>query len=308
MQKDALWQLADQWHAHLDALVAAAEISPVTRQTYRQGFDRFVRYIEHRPALVENVVLDWIAELRKSNIKPATINTWLAGVRAFFKWAQSHAGLTFDPTKGVRGARRNQTSKRHKREVLTDTETVMVLDAPPDTQIGKRDAAILHLMAFTAARTIELWRADLQDLRTEQGRLVLGVQGKGRQESDEVIVIAHPEAQRALYDWIAERGQSAGPLFTSFSNQSRGRRLSLSAIRHLVKTYFKSVGVHGANKTTHSLRHTAATNAIRHGATIQQAQAMLRHANIATTMIYFHEQQRIERPAEAFISYKEDAK
>lgn len=304
LARSALWQLADEWHAYLDTLVAADEISDVTRATYKQGFDRFVRFVEHVPTLTPDIVTRWIADLRTQNVKPGTINTWLAGVRALFKWAQSHKGLAFNPTAGVRGARRNNTSKRHRREILTDAEMNLVLHAPADSDTGSRDAAILHLMAYTAARTVELWRADMANLKTEQGRLVLYVHGKGHTEADDLIVIASPDAQTRLYEWLAVRGDAPGPLFTSLSPRSRGERLSRSYIRRVVKGYFKAVGVHGPNKTTHSLRHSAATSAIRNGATVQQAQVMLRHANIATTMIYFHETERLEKPAEDLIAYK----
>lgn len=135
--------------------------------------------------------------------------------------------------------------------------------------------------------------------------MVLRVQGKGHIESDDLIVIAHREAQTALYEWLSERGQTAGALFTSLSHRSRDERLSRSYIRRLVKSYYRAAGVVGDNKRTHSLRHTAATNAIQHGASLQQTQAMLRHANLATTMIYFHETQRIENPAEQFIEYEQ---
>lgn len=302
-----LWELADGWHKHLDIQVDAGEISDVTRSTYKQGFDRFVRFVEHYPIVESDIVLKWMAQLRTNSIAPGTINTWLSGVRSLFKWAHTCKGLSFDPTEGIRGAKRTNTSKRHRREILTDAETRLVLNAPPDSPIGKRDAAILAVMAYTAARTVEIWHADLEHLKTEQGTLVLYVHGKGRQEADDISVISHPDAQMSIYEWLAVRGDEPGPLFTSLSPRTRGARLSRSYIRRLVKGYFKSVGVRGDHKTTHSLRHTAATSAIRNGATVQQAQAMLHHANIATTMIYFHETQRLEHPAEALISFKDSA-
>ncbi|MBI5032472.1 MAG: tyrosine-type recombinase/integrase [Chloroflexi bacterium] len=129
---------------------------------------------------------------------------------------------------------------------------------------------------------------------------MLNVRGKGRAEKDEVLVIAHPDAESAMRDWFATRGDDAGALFVSFSNRSRGERLSLRSIRDTVKRYYKSAGVRGYRKTTHSLWHTAITNAVKHGAPVQKVQAMARHANIATTMIYYHETDRVENPAEQF--------
>mgnify|MGYP001594548589 CR=1 FL=1 len=55
--------------------------------------------------------------------------------------------------------------------------------------------------------------------------------------------------------------------------------------------------------TPHSLRHTAITKAVKRGAPVQKGQAMARHANISTTMIYYHETDRVENPAEEYIQY-----
>jgi integrase len=57
-----------------------------------------------------------------------------------------------------------------------------------------------------------------------------------------------------------------------------------------------------AKLTAHSLRHTAITLALVGGATVQQAQAMARHANINTTMIYAHNLERMDRAAEDALS------
>jgi len=128
------------------------------------------------------------------------------------------------------------------------------------------------------------------------------VHGKGRYEADEVIVITL-EAESVLRDWLSARGDKPGALFVGLGNRNRDR-LSLRAFRGIVKAAFKAAGVVGDNKTTHSLRHTAITSAVKNGAPIQAVQSMARHANITTTMIYYHATDRITRPAEDFIRYE----
>lgn len=296
--------LAQEWTAHLATQARAGEIADATRKTYVIGLEKFLTWCARRQSVNDDAVREWIADERAHGRKPATVNTWLAGVRSFFAWAAGARRLSYNPTNGVKGAKRKGTRTKHAREALTDREVLRVLSAPDrKTNEGARDAAILSLMAYTAARTSDLQRADLADLKTKDNRLVLEVQGKGRQEKDEVLVIAHPEAEGALRDWLSVRGDTPGALFVSLSHRSHGARLSARAFRRL-KDYFKVAGVRG-NKTLHSLRHTAITNAVRHGAPVQKVREMARHANLETTMIYYHETDRIENPAERFITYNE---
>jgi len=301
--------LVADWHAALTLLVSANDLSATSKATYINGMKRFTAWAAvANAAISDDTLREWKAALVADGYKPGSINTWLAGVRAFFAWAVGARRLAYNPAQGVKGAKRKGTSSKHKREALTDAEVLRVLASEDrHTTTGKRNTALIYLMAYTGARTVEIHRADLGDLKTDSGRLVLAVQGKGQTESDEVIVIAHPEAEAALYDWLAVRGDAPGPLFVGVGNRHHGR-LSLRAIRGIVKDAYARAGVRGANKTTHSLRHTAITNAIRHGAPLQKAQAMARHANVATTMIYFHETDRVENPAEGFIQYTKDTK
>lgn len=301
--------LLNEWLASLELRVRAGELSETTRKTYALGAQRFLSFTPNQNSLASDLVLEWLATLRAQGHKPTSINTWLAGTRAFFEWAVSAQRIPFNPTHGIRGARRTGTTRQHSRDELTDTEVKRVLAAPNvSTPEGTRDRAFLAVMAYTAARTVELHRANMEHLQTEGGKLCLRVQGKGRETADEMIVIAHPDAEAALRDWLAVRGEEHGALFVSLSNATRGERLSLRAIRAIVKHYYRVAGVHGERKTTHSLRHAAITNAIRHGAPVQKVRAMARHASIETTMIYYHELDRIENPAESFISYDAEGK
>ena len=300
--------LVDDWRAHLALLVDTGEISDNTRSAYQRGWDKFLSWVMNQD--INQVGADdirgWLRYLKQEKgYRPNTVNAWLAGVRSFFSWAVGSRRLLHNPTEGVRGAKRKGTSKTHKRSVLTNAEIRRVLAQPDrETDQGKRDFAIMTIMAYTAARTIEIHRADLADLETQNDHLVLFVQGKGDEETGDFIVISHPEAENAVYDWLSVRGNSPGPLFTSLSNRAKGGRLSLKSVRRMVKGYYKAAGVQdNGKKTTHSLRHTAITNAVLHGAPVHKVKSMARHASIETTMIYYHEVDRLEDPAEGYIDY-----
>lgn len=303
---DSTAALVGDWHTHLDRLAGAGDLSAASVATYRRGLARFLDWcIDHaHPTIDSALLLDWKASEKQAGSSPAAINTWLAGVRAFYGWAVGAGRLTYNPTAGVKGAKRRGTSQGHKRDSLTNQEARRVLAIPDtDTPAGRRDAAIIALMLYTGVRTIEVHRADYADLKNKAGQLVLYVQGKGQIEANEYVVISHPEAQQAIHNWLSIRGGAAGPLFVSLSNRSYGGALSTRAIRKIIKDAFRLAGVVGDRKTTHSLRHTAITSAIRGGATVQKAGTMARHKSLNTTLVYFHELDRLQNPAEGFISY-----
>jgi len=303
------------WHAWLDLKVSAGSISQDTASTYKRGADMFMTWLSDRTPS-SDTILEWIAELRTHGnqqgkgkgipAKPAAINAWLGGVRSFFGWAADRNHIPFNPAQGIRGAKRSGTKKRHIREALTDSEVIRLLKQPDRKAAeGKRDYALLAIQLYTAGRGIELYRADVSDLQTQSGHLVLMVQGKGQTEKDEPLILVS-EAAEAVRDWLSVRGSKAGPLFTSLSDRSKGERLSRSATREILKRYFKAAGVIG-NKTTHSLRHTAITNALKHGVSITRVSKQLaRHASIDTTMIYVHEADRHADPVEEHIFYNAD--
>lgn len=296
--------LLEQFSSALALKVRAQEIASNTAQAYTRGAQRFIdwRSCNGSGSGIADTIREWKAALIESGIKPASINTWLAGVRALFAYAYESGMIASNPASSIKGATRKGTKKRHARESLSDLEARRLLAMPDNTTAqGKRDLAILSLMLYTAARGVELHRADLADLQTQGGRLVLFVQGKGKAEKDDFVVIAH--AELALRDWLGARGNKAGALFCSLSNRSAGERLSLPAYRAMATDYMRLAGVSG-NKSTHSLRHTAITKAITEGVPLHKvSKGLARHASMDTTMIYFHELDRLSDPAEDHINY-----
>jgi site-specific recombinase XerD len=297
-------ELLAEWHSYLNLLVRTGEIQAATSQTYRIGVDRFMLWLENRSTIGTEIIRQWIADMREHNRTPNTVAVWLSGVRAFFSWCVRNRKLSFNPAEGVRGIKRGSTSIMHKREALTDSEVIAVLDAiDRETAIGKRDIALIGIMAYCGARQSDLFRANLEDLKPIDNGFKLFVRGKGRIESAEVLMLVHPQLVDFVRNYLVIRGSESGPLFLSFSHRNRNERLSMRGMRQIVKSYYRKAGVIG-KKSTHSLRHAAASNSLRHGAPLEKVKSMLRHASLDTTMIYIHELDRETNPAEGYIDYE----
>lgn len=297
--------LVNEWQDNLNLRVEAQEIKQDTAVSYVRGVTKFIEWMGNEQPSPETI-RRWKANLLKAEKKTASVNTWLAGLRSFFSWLAEVGQIPFNPAQAIPGAKRRGANDHHARELLTDREVIRLLAQPNrETREGVRDYAILCIMVYAAARGIELHRSDLSDLKSMGGALVLHVQGKGHDEKDAVIMLCN-EAESAVSAWLAIRGKDDGPLFVSSSNRSKGERLSRRSIRGIVKGYMTAAGIRG-NTTTHSLRHTAITNAIRHGVPIQKvSRELARHNSMDTTMIYYHDVSRLTDPPEKYISYSSE--
>ena len=145
----------------------------------------------------------------------------------------------------------------------------------------------MNLLLRTGLRTIEVVRANVEDLTYKAGTRVLLVHGKGRSEKDQFVIVTDT-AYQPIADYLATRpGVKAGePLFTSASNNSKGGRLTTRTVSKIAKQSLRSVGLDSREYTAHSLRHTAAVTIMRAGGSIEEAQHVLRHSSPATTQIY----------------------
>jgi len=296
--------------AWLDAL-GLDGVSDSTIDAYRIGLRVFADWLQETGTGPDGVTARTIQRFKASLFEryaAQTVNLRLSAVRSFFRWLASNGHITQNPAINVRGARRHRANV-HKRDALTDAEVIAVLETcEGGSRTDTRDRAILALLAYCGLRTIEVHRANAENLKTRGQRLILEVHGKGRIEADEIAVIP-VAAEPAIRAWLAQRHKietDSGALFVSLSNRSHGQRLGRKALREMVKDRFDRAGVIG-NKTTHSLRHTAITNAIRaakrSGRSPLDVQRFARHASFDTTMAYVHEVGRLDDPIEDSIDY-----
>jgi len=285
--------------------------SAATLAAYRKGLDVWAAWLTESNATPGTVTPATVRQFKadlSERYSAQTVNLRLSAIRSFYRFLVNTDRLPVNPAGEVKGVKRTK-SRIHKRDALTNGEVVGVLrTCDLGTLEGVRDRAILSLLAYCALREVEIQRADIGDLKTQGDRLVLAVQGKGRTEADERVII--PRSQEdVVRAWLAHRltfgeHDAGDPLFVSLSRRNRGQRLTTRSIRRIVKARYALAGVVGNGKTTHSLRHSAITNAIRQGATPMQVQAMARHASFDTTLGYYHEVSRLDNPAEDLIRYE----
>ena len=299
--------LVAEWEVYMMQQVAAGEIATATARTYARGMRRFVDWLasEDIGHVDSTAVLRWKAHLRQEGHKPTGVNTFYAGVRAFYRWAKAMRGLLMDPTAGVRSSKRRNTG-RHVRSALSDAEVRRVLAQPdPSTVTGKRDRAMLLLLAYTGVRSVEVQRARVGHLRSGE-KLRLWVYGKGHESADDYVYLVNEELFTAMYDWLAvhPRGEDMdAALFCGLGNRNAGGPLSLQSIRRLVKGYYKAAGIRDPRKSTHSLRHSLVTNLLGRGVAIPKVMALTRHKSAQTLINYAHEVGRDSDPAEGYVDY-----
>lgn len=151
------------------------------------------------------------------------------------------------------------------------------------TSRGRRDHAILLLLARLGLRAGEVTRLELGDLRWRAGEIL--VRGKG-QTVDCLPLL--PEVGDALALYLRmDRGESASRRVFLRVLAPRVGLTGPSAIGCIARKAFARAGIHpGGRVGAHLFRHSLATQLIRSGASIPEISEVLRHRSQSTTELY----------------------
>jgi len=282
--------------------IAYIDASPKTIQTYDRAIQQFYRYMQEHGIThpVREDVIAYRDSLKESH-KPTTVQNYITALRQFFKWTDQE-GFYKNVADKIKGAK---ISNDHKKDYLSGKQVKTILDdISKEAEIDKRDYAILAVMVTGGLRTIEVVRANIEDLRTLGDTAVLYLQGKGRDEKTDYVKLPHP-VEQALRAYLKGRQgiKEDQPLFTSTSNNNRGGRVTTRTISGLVKGRLVGAGYDSDRLTAHSLRHTAATLNLLNGGSLEETQQLLRHNNLNTTMIYVHSMNRAKNKSETRIAH-----
>ncbi len=143
---------------------------------------------------------------------------------------------------------------------------------------GLRLSALVELLYGSGMRATELVSLPRNAIRAGQGFVILA--GKGRRER---LVPVSGRAEAAVLRWRAQVPEASLWLFPA-----RTRHLSRVRLYQLVQALAADAGIPPERISPHVLRHAFATHLLEGGADLRALQALLGHADIATTQIYTH--------------------
>jgi len=285
---------------YLREFITEQDIKENSKETYRRALKQFFSFMSNKSIeLSGNDILDYKKFLSDQKLEAYTINSYLVVVRRFFAWTESKK-IYPNIAKTIKAMKKPQGFRK---ENLSNQQIVRVLQGINQSTLqGKRDFAIINLLLRTGLRTIEIQRADIGDIAKCVDEAKFYIQGKGRDAKDEYVVLTYTSLKPIL-TYLEARGQNdvSAPLFASISDRNNGDRMTTRSISRLIKNALLKADIDDKRLTAHSLRHTAITNALRGGASLQEVKTMARHANINTTLIYSHNLERMANLAERVI-------
>lgn len=249
----------------------------VTREFLR---DRFGNCTVDLASIAATEVGEYLVR-RSSSLSPKGTAFLASALRSFFRCVFVRGETPSDLSRAVLmpQTRRLATIPRY----LAPAEVEKLIETcDPSTGSGKRNRAMLLLMARLGLRAGEVATLELDDVRWRAGELV--VRGKGN-VVDRLPLL--PEVGDALARYLRD----ARPRTTS-------RRLFIrlcppigglggrGAVSTVVRGAVAQAGLHPAARGAHILRHSLGTRMIRAGASMAEIGEVLRHHSPGTTAVY----------------------
>ena len=259
----------------------------------RRTLENFAAWLKrtHEAESVSSVTLSIITEYlgarKKARLAAGSIKLELVAIKIFMRYLHVSRRLDTDVGESLTLPRIEQ----YLPETLNELQVEQFLAALPDLlddPLNLRNRAMLELLYASGLRISELTGARLENLHLEEG--IIRVNGKGQKTR---LVPVGSKARDAIRTYLQTgrprmvKKRTGGELFLS----NRGRKLTTQRVYDIVKEVAQLSGL-PVNIYPHLLRHSFATHLLTNGADLRVIQELLGHADIATTQIYTHVDQR----------------
>ncbi len=251
-----------------------------------------IRQIDHI------TIREWLSALHAAQKKKSSIARKIAALRTFFQFLLREGVVDKNPAKMVATPRQEKRLPTH----LSVEDMIRFIETPdPQTDLGKRDRAILETLYGTGMRVSELTKLNIRDVDFKNK--LVKVTGKRRKqriipmtETARDSILLYMTVRNAFLHNAPTTERDEQALFLNY----QGTRITTRSVGRMVDKYIvQCAGIH--NISPHSLRHSFATHLLDNGADLRHIQELLGHARISTTQIYTHVS--MERLIEVYDKY-----
>jgi integrase/recombinase XerD len=276
--------LAESFLLHLST---ERRLSVNTLESYGADLRRFVEFLESAGidarSFTRGNFLSYLASLREGGLSARSVSRHVSALRSFFRFLVREGRLAASPIAEVRAPKLGRPLPKY----LTVSQVSALLAAPDrqrSTPEGVRDKAMLTLMYASGLRASEVVTLRLENVDPDAG--FLRVFGKGGKER---VVPVADAALSALKEYLEEvrpgflKEKASNALFLS----RLGRPITRQTLWNRIRYWALAAGIE-ERISPHVLRHSFAGHLLAGGADLRAVQAMLGHADIATTQIYTH--------------------
>ncbi|MGB0234963.1 MAG: tyrosine recombinase [Candidatus Puniceispirillaceae bacterium] len=224
---------------------------------------------------LRRLIKGWEAD----GLAPRTRARRLSTLRQFMSWMVADGYRTDNPVQFLDSPKLPESLPKSldEEEVLRLLAAAQKLPPPDDLRME----AALELLYAGGLRISELLGLKIQDISPQKSALM--ITGKGGKER--LVPITELALQRAL-DWLAFRDKDGPIPHTDQLLSGRDREMNRQSFSLLLKKIARIAGIDASRVSPHILRHSFATHMLNRGADLRTLQALLGHADIATTQIY----------------------
>lgn len=220
-----------------------------------------------------------LAQARCQSLKRAQLT--VTALRSFLRFLFQEAKIEVDLAAGVPSVANWRLSSVPK--FLTEEEVQRLLDGcDRTTAAGRRDYAVLILLARLGLRASEVVALDIDDIDWRAGEVT--IRGKGLVH-ERLPLLTEPGEALVAYLRQARPATRSRRVFVRLQAPHSGFA-GPSTVSTLVRRALERAGLHPPAKGAHILRHTLATQMLRGGASMAEIGQVLRHRSPNTTEIY----------------------
>lgn len=293
------------------ALVYLAGLSETGRRTMRVRLEKVAALLTGRRDLSalswQELRFEHVAALRARLVEsqaPASVNAALYALRGVAKASWNLGLMGAEDYARIRavGPVRGSRLPAGRSLAMGELGALMAACFEDASPAGARDAALLGVLYTGGLRRAEAAALRREDFTAQTG--ALKVRGKGDKER---LIYVLGAAAQALQEWLAWRGEDAGPLFVAVRKNGalyKDKGVSDQAVYNVLRKRALQAGVQ--HFSPHDLRRTFVGDLLERGVDIVTVQNLAGHANVSTTARYDRrgEETKIKAVATLHLPYR----